>query len=131
MLTHTRTTQYQTAEGRLVSASDSVSAEGEVAFDGTIAVSGTPNVEVDIAFAVTGELKSLLLYSVQGMTIKTNSSSAPDDTIVLVAGVPLVWNTNDVAANPLTTDVTKLFFTNASATLTSAVKVRALVDVTP
>lgn len=130
MLTHERILQYITAEGRLVNATDSVQGDGEVSYDGTIATSGTPNVEVDVAFAFA-KVKSMLLYSTTGMTIKTNSTGAPDDTLTLAAGQALVWNTNDPSVCPFTADVTKLYFTNASASVVASVKVRVLLDVTP
>lgn len=51
-------------------------------------------------------------------TIKTNSSSVPDDTITLVAGKPLIWNTTieDTLGTtcPLTADVTGLFLTTTA-----------------
>lgn len=52
-------------------------------------------------------------------TIETNSGSAPDDTITLLAGKPLYWDTQILAtegtACPLTADVTAgLFITNSA-----------------
>lgn len=52
------------------------------------------------------------------LTVKTNSSSAPDDTLTLQAGKPLYWDTRiqstEGTACPLTVDVTGLFLTNTA-----------------
>lgn len=50
------------------------------------------------------------------VTMKTNSSGSPDQTIVLNATNPIVWTENDVAADPLDGDINGLYFTNAAAT---------------
>ena len=51
-------------------------------------------------------------------TIETNSSSAADDTIILLADKPLYWDTRILAtegtACPLTVDVTSLFITTTA-----------------
>ncbi len=51
-------------------------------------------------------------------TIETNSSSAADDTITLLADKPLYWDTQILAAEgtacPLTVDVTGLFITTTA-----------------
>lgn len=130
MLTHTRNIRYSTDEGRLTDTDEPITGDGEQAYDGVIPTSGTPNVEVDLAFPFAN-VKSMVIYSAQAMTIKSNSTSVPDDTFTVPAGKQLAWNTNDIAACPFTVDVTKLYLTNGSATLTSIVKIRILLDVTP
>ena len=47
------------------------------------------------------------------VTMKTNSSGSPTQTIVLTANNPIVWTENDVAADPLDGDINGLYFTNA------------------
>ena len=130
MLTHKKVLQYMAGSDRIASTTESVSGDGETAYDGVIPTSGTPNVEIDVAFAFAN-VKSLVLYSSQAMTLKTNSSGAPDDTIVIPAGGAIVWNTNDVAACPFTANVTKIYATNGSASVTATLRIRVLLDVTP
>lgn len=130
MLTHTRNIRYSTDEGRITDTDEAITGDGEQAYDGLIATSGTPNVEVDLAFPFA-KVKSVVIYSAQAMTIKSNSTSAPDDTFVVPAGKQVAWNTNDINPCPFTANVTKLYLTNGSASLTSVVKIRVLLDVTP
>ena len=128
-LTHKKVLQYVADEVRIASTTESVTGDGQVAYDGSIAASGT-NIEIDIAFAFAN-VKSFVIYSSQAMTVKTNSSTVPDDTLAIAAGGQLVWNTNDVAVCPFTADVTKLFVTNASSTTAATLRIRVLLDVTP
>ncbi len=61
------------------------------------------------------EMKGVFMVSDQDLTLKTNSSSTPDDTINLVAGKPYFWSAGLSMPNPLSTDVTGgLFVTNSS-----------------
>lgn len=88
--------------------------------------SGTAGIEVDVDVAASttnqlytiaidvSELKSLFLVTDGGMTIKTNSSGSPDDTFTMVAYMPLIWVDGYPTANPLGTDVTKLYLTTGS-----------------
>lgn len=52
------------------------------------------------------------------MTIKTNSSGSPVDTLTILATKALIWNTQILATLgtvcPLTTDVTSLFLTTTA-----------------
>lgn len=76
-------------------------------------------------------LKSLYILSDQDMTLETNSGSTPDDTIALKANKPVVWESSSgYFSNPLTADVTALFFTNASGSAAN-LKIRTLEDPTP
>ena len=114
-------------------------------FQGTVAVQGGLEVNIDeaipenstdlaVAFvADVSQLKSLFLLSDKALTIKTNSDSAPDNTIVLAAGVPLIWNNQnglaltDTVPAAITADITALYVTNTDA---AALKIRALLDPT-
>ena len=62
------------------------------------------------------QLISFLIYSSQNVTVKTNSSSSPAQTFTLVAGIGLTWNNANGQSNPLTTDITDLYITNAGST---------------
>ena len=74
--------------------------------------------DAEITFVMdVSELKSLWLCSSQDVTVETNSSSAPADTIELKADCPLVWeSTTGYFTCPIGTDVTTLYITNAGDT---------------
>lgn len=102
-------------------------ADGHRKLDPTIPASST-NFAVTLAFTLA-KVKSLWFYSDKAVTLKTNSSGSPVDTIVLAAGIPLVWNAN-LGANPFSADVTSLFVTNAAVSA-AEMKIRILHDDTP
>lgn len=105
-----------------------LTSDGEINRDVTLSASAA-NVEVDIDFAFA-RLKSIYILSDAAITIKTNSSSSPDDTLTLVANQPLLWTAVDAAGNPFDTDVTRFFLTNGT-TGVATVKIRTLYDSTP
>lgn len=126
---HTINLTYQ-AGASTYSVQDTIESDGEVNYDSVPDIpDATTNKEVDVAFALA-KLKAIYLYASQDVTVKTNSTGSPDDTISLVAEKPLVWYTGGSFANPFTADVTKLYITNASGS-DATVRLRALVDVTP
>lgn len=66
------------------------------------------------------ELESIFLVTDGALTIETNSSSAPDDTFVFTANMPLVWvsgfpTIDGASGNPFDADVTKMYLTNGTA----------------
>ncbi len=86
--------------------------------------------DMAVAFALdVSQAKSLFITSDQDITIKTNSSSAPDDTLTLKANQAVAWQYGDVPDGPFGTDVTVLYITNAGAS-SATLKVRCLVDTT-
>jgi hypothetical protein len=87
------------------------------------------NFEVTIAFALAN-LKSIVVLVDDDVTLKTNSSGAPDDTFDLKNDEPLIWNTKSKCLNPFTEPVTKFYFTNATADPVP-VEIIWLADVTP
>lgn len=87
------------------------------------------NKEVALVLEVAA-IKSLFMLATGGCTIKTNSSSAPDDTITLAAGQPLAWSPSMSFDNPLTADVTALFITDTSDD-PNRVQIEVLLDSTP
>ncbi|HEY1188101.1 MAG TPA: hypothetical protein VGE74_10615 [Gemmata sp.] len=74
----------------------------------------TTNQEEVIAFPYATLLEVFISSDVT-LTLKTNSSSVPDDTITITAGKPLVWYAGCGLANPFTADVTKIYLTNATS----------------
>jgi len=95
-----------------VSAIRSFEGENQLAINQVIAGS-TTNQEILAAIDVSAA-KLVVLYSDVALTLKTNSSGSPDNTIVLAAGVPYIWGYGDYNALLLTVDVAKFFVTNAT-----------------
>jgi len=64
-------------------------------------------------------VQSLILKSSTDLTIKANSTTAPDFTLNLKAGRPLVWRKSDgYFAGPIAANVTSLYLTNGAAATT-------------
>ena len=112
-----------TVDNQVVASPDSVTQQ-----DLTVADSVTDQlVTIAIDFS---ELESIYLYSSATVTVETNSSSAPDDTITLTAGVPIVWYTSCGHANLFSADVTAFYITNASGS-SASINIRVAQDSTP
>lgn len=86
------------------------------------------NAEFDIAVDVS-TIKGVGIEASHDTTVKTNSTSAPDNTLALVGGIPLIWTVGDIPANFLTVDVTKFYVTTGGSDTT--VKFVAVTDSTP
>ncbi len=121
--THTIGSTYRTDAGTIASVTATYTGEGEIDLNATVALS-TTNKEFDIQFIKT-DVISMIFFADKAVTIKTNSSGSPSDTISLAANMPLIWNTDSPVAIPLAGNVTKVFVTNATAT-NAAVKIRVL-----
>lgn len=105
--------------------------EGEQTLSTTIAT-GVTNREYSLAFTTTN-VDVLYLYSSQDVTLKTNDSGSPADTITLDAANPLVWVKDSGVPFPLDGTagaITKLFVTNASGS-TATLEFHILKDATP
>ena len=126
-LTHNITWSWQSGTTSFEH-TEAVSAGLERNLDESIPDSST---DLAVTFALDqSAMKSFYLVSDQVVTIKTNNSSTPDDTLVLVASTPVVWTANCQMTNPITVDVAQLYVTNASGTA-ATLKIRALEDPTP
>lgn len=101
-----------TTNGITVSSSLSYTGVTSVGVSDTVAI--TTNFEVDIAFLVA-KVVSIAMLSDQVLTIKTNSTGSPGDTITTVANDAYIWNTDSQNTLKFTADVTKLYITNASS----------------
>ncbi|HEY1603854.1 MAG TPA: hypothetical protein VGG64_29905 [Pirellulales bacterium] len=111
MATHVATQQLVTPSGTLRYDKTYTGDNGDE-FDLAVA-DGTTNHQAVLAFAVA-TLVSIWLTTDQDLTIKTNSSGSPTNTIALKANVPYHWATDSYQSNLLTADVTSLFITNGS-----------------
>jgi len=95
-----------------------------------IAIS-TTNKEYDTLVDVSG-LQGWFLLAVGGnLTLKTNSSGSPDNTITLVDGKAQFWITGTGPDNSLDTDITKWYVTNASGVVTPQLYILPIVDNSP
>lgn len=65
----------------------------------------------------------------QVLTVKTNSSSVPDATLVLVANEPYIWADGMLGAFLIADDITTLYVTNASGSAATLV-IQSLEDPT-
>lgn len=100
----------------------------ETYFEESIANGGT---DVVVAFTLdVSACKSFFIISDKDITLETNSGSAADDTIALLANRPYQWDTESYDSFLLGTDVTALYFTNSSGAA-ATVKCHALTDATP
>lgn len=78
------------------------------------------NQEHDFTITVA-DIVSVILVSDQTVTLKFDSTGSPTPSIVLVANVPYVWNTDSYFTNILSTNITKVYITNASGTAANIV----------
>jgi hypothetical protein len=88
--------------------------DAQLLIDDTIPA-GDTNREILAAIDLS-KAKVIAIKSDKNLTLKTNSSSAPANTINLLANVTYLWETGGYFANLLTTNVTKFFVTNANVT---------------
>jgi len=121
---HSITTTYNDDSGVVQTVLNKFTGTTEVGYDGTINA-GTTDFEIDIGWKISTN-QSLMMWSDQALTVKTNSSTTPGQTISLAANVMLEWGVGLGETNPITVDVTKLFVTNAGTT-NAKLKMRALV----
>lgn len=75
-------------------------------------------------------LVGLVIVSDQAVTVKTNSSGDPQETISLSANAPVLWFTEMGSAKPISDDLTALFVSNSSGSA-ATVRVVAITDATP
>jgi hypothetical protein len=108
-----------------ISASRTFTGESQTTLAPTIPAS-TTNQQILLAIDIS-LLKLLVIKSDQNISIKTNSSSTPDNTLNIVANVPYTWGDGDYNAKLLTADVESIFVTNAT-TSPANVEILALVD---
>jgi len=123
VFTHTIIDSYTDSGGAVFSSSNAFNGQTMAAYDGTIAAN-TTDFAIDIAWPVTGA-QSLCLWSDTNLTVKTNNNTTPVQTLSLLANVPIEWGTGMGSTNPITTAVTQLYVTNATAN-PAKFKVRAL-----
>jgi hypothetical protein len=109
----TQSLRIQHIEGNTLRAPDTVHLEGDAKTDfETVVPVGATDTHVGVHLKLA-ELVLLYLVSDQDLTLKTNSASAPTDTLQLTAGEPLLWRARGGVPLPLKQDVTEFYATNA------------------
>lgn len=122
---HTVTRGYRDSSGVTIQSTETISASAENNLDVAVTHS-TTNIERDWTM-VAANLKSICIDCDIAVTIKTNSSGSPQETITLIAGQNLIWTlgTDGAGKIPFSGDVTKLFITAGSGA-DGTLKIRAL-----
>lgn len=115
-LEHRVSTSVRTNAGTVSSNSYTLTGDHEFNLEVEDKAVGT-DTQYDMVIDVS-TIQSLCIESTTAMTLETNNSGTPADTISLTANKAVVWNTQIQStlgtACPLTTDVTSLFVTNAA-----------------
>lgn len=123
--THTLTINYSDGYQTInqqISKSDDRSLELDV----TVAANVTNQAH---AFPIdVSEVKSMYLMSTQNITIKTNSTSTPANTLNLLANRPVIWQDGDLNSLLLTTDVTTLYLTTGAISSSASLKLLLLTN---
>jgi hypothetical protein len=112
-----------------IQAQVTLSAEGEAAR--IVPIPEAAETEVDFGLEIA-RAEYLFIVADKALTINTNAAAdgAPDDTLELVAGVPIVWTADSGQVNPFTANVTSLFVTNDGADA-ATLRILAGIDATP
>lgn len=109
-----------------ISQAQSITAGSRVQIDEEIGV-GT-----DALVALTvdvSQVRACYIHSDKALTLETNNSGSPADTLTLVANIPYVWYTNKYDAFVFGTDITALYVTNAAGA-TARLRIELLIDPT-
>jgi hypothetical protein len=131
--THTIAQTYRNDAGSISAVTTVTVGPAEVNLDISVPAS-TTNAEHDIVFTFASVL-ACDLYASGALTVKTNSTSAPDDTFTLAALQAKTYASGTggsgsaVGTNLFTANVTKFYVTNASSTTAATLKFRALLNI--
>jgi hypothetical protein len=88
------------------------SGDSQLLINDTIAI-GATNLLILAAIDIS-QVQALAFYSSVDLTVKTNSSGSPTNTINLLAGKPYIWESGGYETCKITADVSSLYVTNAS-----------------
>jgi hypothetical protein len=125
MPTHTLTKTWSNG-GTALSESVSITADSEISIDFSL-TSEQVDKEYDIDFAFA-RLKAIYIESDKDVTLETNANDATGgDTIPVNGGEGFCWTDQDLADNPFTVNVTRMFITNGEAAVATG-KIRVLYD---
>lgn len=119
-------TERVSIEGVNESQVNTVSAGLRISIDEPIAIAN----DVLVALSVdVSQVKGVYILCDQDVTLETNNSGSPTNTLALKANIPYVWYTNKYHSLVFTSDITALYVTNASAAVANLV-VEILTDPT-
>lgn len=113
-ITHTITAGLSSSAGGSVRSTWVESGATEINIDVQLPASSTNTLQA-AAFTVAN-VQSYILKADQAMTIKTNSSGSPANTITLVANMPFVYSISRGDTNQFTTNVTAFYLTCTPST---------------
>lgn len=99
-----------TEEGTFNDYAKVVNTPARILEDYTVAISQT-NKELDLSF-LFAQVAAYEIVADFALTLKTNSTGSPDETISLAAGVPIKYD--GTGTSVFGHDVTKIYATNAS-----------------
>lgn len=125
--THVKNFSAETPSGPITT-QRSYSASGHAAIAEAIADGQTAfliNIAIDVS-----TVKSIIINCDQNITIKTNSSGSPDDTLAIEANKQYDWDEDSLHALKLTVDVTKIYVANASGAAANLL-IDVIQDATP
>jgi hypothetical protein len=90
--------------GGSVALADSVTVSGSVAAEVNVALAANTTNQLVALGYLTANIKGVYIKSDANVTIKVDSTGAPEETINIVAGVPYTWYTGRPDACLLSTD---------------------------
>lgn len=123
-ITHTITRSYNDGT-RVLSGTVTETAGQANNIDESIPIA--TNTQVAFAFTKT-KLMSICILSDQDVTIKTNSTGSPAETLTILANKPWMWDEGDAYfANPFSTNVTTIYVTSAAI---ARLQIASLIDPT-
>ena len=126
-ITHSVTYTYTWGGTQTRKAVD-ISADGD---DNRIISVPSPSTNLLVALVIDiSQLKAFFMVADAALTVKTNSSGAPQETFTLVADQPIIWTSVSGVAIPFAGDVTALYVTQAGSLSTATLEIHILVDAT-
>lgn len=122
-ISHSYSDSWQSGSN-IISRSVTMTGTEEINLDFSLAANTTAQAE-PMVFNKTS-LQSIYIVSDQNISILTNSSTEPQETLTIKASVAFSWNISSGIPVPFAGNVTAFYFTNATATAAN-ISVRTLV----
>ena len=112
VFTHSVTKGYKSDEGTITSVVTAFTGDAESGIEATIGV-GVTNQHFVYALTLS-QVVIMVMYSSTSMTVKTNSSTTPQETINLAAGAQLVYESSNTTGAPMffAGNITGFYVTN-------------------
>jgi hypothetical protein len=113
---------------------------GSVTLSSSVVLTGQEEINVGIAIAPSStnqqianfaftlaKLQGVYILSDQNLTLKTNSTGSPQDTITITANEPFEWNNTSGIAAPFAGSVTALYVTTGAILASANLNIKTLV----